>query len=559
MTTRERIICVVLAGFILVAGGGFLYYTFYAAPMASLEGEIEQAGKDVKKKLTELKTEKDKYDAIYVASPRLEQWAKISLPTGDSQDAEKVSKFQDRLQSRYGQFLDDQMRKAGFGAGGTPFTITPKELARKTGGLAGGAQGRPGNGKGPPYTAMSFTVQATGKYDNFVKMMEGFYKAPILHEIKNLTLEKAADSSRGKESTSKDLKATFIVEVLQVEGAEKRPESEALLDAGTGKGVPLELADGRYYREVLLKNDMFHGKPPPPKVEVKKKLERLKEMPELVRVETAPPKGPPREELRAVLGVIKLVQIAYNGKRWEAFYYDQGTGGADKMLVLGEGHEGHEGTRPERLREPPIPVGGPGRPGPGRPPGPIVRPAPPQIAARTFTIKDRYENTILKAEVINISTTRGIYFRADDHHIYRWGIGEFLDEAVSHPLAVVAEGDSVVLLKGIEEVDGLAIMSVGDVVSPFAPRPALGYGLGVGMAGLIAPSKTHAVTVASRNADAVARAGKPPVVEKVEEKTTTPEKPSEEMNEEEEQPNPDKPAKEKAVPARKDMAPANRG
>jgi hypothetical protein len=298
---------------------------------------------------------------------------------------------------------------------------------------------------------MSYTVTATGQYKNILQAMESLYRAPVLHEIKNFTLETQAAGSRG--GATKDLKATFIIEAIQVDGAEKRA---TLLPAPDKvKELPvLASASVRNYQYSLLQNDMFFGKPPP--IVVKKGPERIKEAPQALAKAPTPP--PPHEDLHYVLGVVKLVQLVHNGRRWEAFYYDQSVGGDDRMLTLG--FRNH------------------------------------------FEFKDRYGNVILKGEVLNIPSTQCLYFKADDGHLYCWKLGQFLDEAVRHPVEMIAEEKKAILVKGIDEVPGVAMMSRGDLWDTFGPRPAVGYGFGVGLAGQLGspPKINGGETIMSRNA-----------------------------------------------------------
>jgi hypothetical protein len=481
MTTRERIITIFLGGFIFVAVAGFLYFVFYARPMSAVQDSIDAARADVAKKRNTLEVEKAKNKLVTTASPRLEKWQDLSLPEMAGKDANKATAFQKKLQGDYLHILDDVMREAGFAANN--FTITPKELPKKSNTAM--SKG-PNAQKGPPYTAMSYTVTAKGPYKTVLTAMEKLYKVPVLHEIKSFTLEKEAET-RGNQTKSQDLKATFVVETLQVEGADKKRET-ALPSTPPSVAV---LADGREYLKSLIKYDMFFGKLPDKPVPVTKTVERLKVPPEAVAVAARPPDPKTKvEDIRYVLGVIKLTQLAHNGNRWEAFYYDQGVGGHDRMLNM-------------RLNR--------------------------------FEFKDKYDNVLVSGEVINLSTTRGLYFRADDKHVYRWGIGEYLDDALRRPLGVVAENKNVMLLKGVEEIDGLAVMSLGDTWSPFPPRPATDFNMYVGLAGALAtPVKVNdGVTVASRNAAVAEKLVRRVIVEekpKPEEKPAEPgeEKPGEE-------------------------------
>lgn len=477
MTTRERIITSALGTFIFVVVAGFLYFVFYARPMASVQDSIDMAQKEIDKKQGTLDAELARNKTVYRTSPRLEKWQELSLPT--AKDAKEAHPFQVRIQGDFQHLLESELVKAGFPPGG----ITAAELPKKT-----QQQGNRGLSaqKTVPYTPMKYTVSTKGTYETVLKAMENLYRLPVLHEIKSFTLEREGESSRGSSATpSKDLKVTFVIEALQVEGAEMRET----VQPKTTTSVATLASTQREYQKTLLHHDIFFGTPPKPKeVAVRIKPERIGEAPVLVvRVEPTPETPKPKvEDIAYVLGVIKLTTIAHTGSRWEAFYYDQGTGGYDRMLNM-------------RLNR--------------------------------FEFKDKYKNVLISGEVINISTTRGIYFRADDKHVYRWGLNESLGQVLQQPLAVVAETKTAMLLKGMEGVEGLAVMSVGDSWEPYPPRPASDLTLHLGLAShLAAPLKVNdGVTVASRNALVAEKIARRPIVEekKPEEKPVEEKKPAE--------------------------------
>src|SRR4029077_6599883 len=47
---------------------------------------------------------------------------------------------------------------------------------------------------------------------------------------------------------------------------------------------------------------------------------------------TGPAQARLTEDRIAVLGEVRLTMLAHNGRRWEAFLYDQGKGGEDRRL-----------------------------------------------------------------------------------------------------------------------------------------------------------------------------------------------------------------------------------
>jgi len=444
MTTRERSLAGIFGCLILGVAVGGPYYTLYHVPMNTLEREITDGNADFVKKSQAVRQEGENSKKLLDASPRLEKWQTLSLPDPGTTDTNKIHSFQDNLQGDYLKYLDGAMRKAGYS--GANFTITPKEISRKSATTQGSAVSA-NKSKAPPFLTYSYSVTATGPYKDLLAVMESLYKSPVLHEIKTLSIEKPDPKTSGTANLpAGSLKSIFTVEVLQVVGAEKYDgKKPPIPEPGTRIDVPVLASAGRDYQS-LTKIDMFQGKAQEPKKEVKKGPERLKDYPLLVEGPMVEPTVTAKktEPVREVLGVIKLTQITDNGRRWEAYCYNQATG-SERLLTLG------------------------------------IR--------RDFEFQDKYENVMLKGEVVNIATTRGIYFRSEGK-VYRWGIGETLEEATRRPLAIMAEGKKVLLLKGVEEVDGLAVMSLGDVGEPYSPRSPVPYGLGVGLAGLMPPTPT---------------------------------------------------------------------
>jgi hypothetical protein len=392
-------------------------------------------------------------------APRLSKWQTLSLPEPPSRDPKDIAGFTTDLHTEYEKFLDSMLRKLGFvsGTNGT-FAIYPKDPPMPEPGRpsAGGAAtpgssvpggNRAASSKGPPYLALNYTVVANGPYENLLKIIRDFHQAPVLHEIKSMTLERLNPNGKNGPKTS-DLKLELNIEVLQVQGAEKldgKTRKTPLADPATLGNLVLLPSQYSDFQP-LLKNNMFLGKPPPPKpIPTVRKAERLEEMPTLlVREEvTPPPPTRPREELRDVLAFVRLTTLSFDGLHWQASMVNQATADPERQLSLG--------------------------------------------SQSTFVIRDRFENALVEGKVINISTTLGIYFQTSDGKVYHWGSRESLYDALQNPLEIVAIDQEVVLLKNWREVEGLAVMSNGDVLATYGPRPAAAYGMGVGMAGMLLP------------------------------------------------------------------------
>src|SRR5262249_12117302 len=81
-----------------------------------------------------------------------------------------------------------------------------------------------------------------------------------------------------------------------------------------------------------------------------------------------------------VLRLVRLTTVSHNGRRWEAFLYDQAKGGKEMRLNLG-------------------------------------------LVLSEFTIQDKYETEVLKGEVALIDD-KGLVFKADGK-FYRVEVGEY--------------------------------------------------------------------------------------------------------------------------------------
>jgi len=461
MTTREKVMSVLLGGFIVVAGLGFLYYLFIYGPLVEMQGTVDNATNDIQAKKLELAKERAKNKAIVENSPRLGLASLISLPELDpalaKKEPQKLTTFREDLHRGYHKFLENSFVKAGFAhdkvkilAKAPPKVVLP--AAKGTG------VGRPGQ-KALPYVAMEYTIDATGPHEKMLAALREIQQAPVLHATKSITLERPLQPKPNMAKT--DLTLNLKIEVLQLQGAEKA-DPKAYVDIPKrieelrNKVNSLALLPSQYAdAQSLLKNDWFLGKPPPPPSY--RSAERIQEAPLLVQGE-GPATSPSarKEEPKDVLGVVKLVQVSHNGQRWIAYCYDQAKG-TEQTLNLG--------------------------------------------GLRGFEFKDRYDNPLLKGEVINISTTEGIYFKTPDGKVYRWGIGDVLLEATAQPLEVIAVDKKSILLKGLPDVVGLAVMSYGDVWYPYAPRPAAAYGMGAGLATLPTPKPRAGAATTSATKD----------------------------------------------------------
>ncbi len=362
-----------------------------------LHSQIAAAQDDIDKKQAELTKERQDRQGIFRRDPRLAHWERLSLPEDKNVEQELKAgrpieeikkRHEDAVQVDYERFLSDLVMRSGFAA--NTIKVSAAVADRKGGPIL--------TGKTPAYTRMTFTVQGQASLDAVVRMLQDFYRTPLLHEVRNLTLtSRPQQPNRGGPAAGPaafrpgaspggpaggaapglpaggalpgfppaggaaggggDLDVNMTVEALLVTGAEKR---DALLPESASAQVQMLPDPPRTYTDILDKN-MFTG------VAAQSKL---------------------TEDRTQVLAVVKLTAVWNAGRRWEATMYDQGKGGDEK-----------------------------------------------RVAERTltdFTIYDKYNNVLVEGKVVKMDGT-GIVFQTDNKY-YHWLLGDFLGTVLDAPL-----------------------------------------------------------------------------------------------------------------------------
>ena len=236
MTTRERTMAVILIAFILVAGGGFFGYQFVLAPLQARDGQIAAMNRDIADR-------QEKVAAIVKRKSELERWQRQSLPADV-----------DAARRDYEEELSKMLRASGFEAGS--LTIVPKPPDAKT--VPQLAT------KKPIYTKLIFTVQLKGDLASLVDFMGRFYKLRLLHQIRNMTVQKPVGSeirtaapggSPGNSTPSTDLDVTLTIEALVLDNAEQR--KTLLPDKAVD--VPSVLARSESQYAMIAGKNLFYG------------------------------------------------------------------------------------------------------------------------------------------------------------------------------------------------------------------------------------------------------------------------------------------------------------
>ncbi|MBX9624254.1 MAG: Ig domain-containing protein [Gemmataceae bacterium] len=264
MSTRERLMAVVLSVLIVAGVAGAAGYFLVYEPVGQKTAAADQLQKDI----DDLTAKRNQFAKD---RKRLDESKRRSLPPDEA-----------LARREYNEMLSRLLRRAGAPAG---FTVTP---------LAAPADRNVPTlpGKKPAYTKLATSVEFR-KADLWAvrEFLEGYYRLNLLHQITGISVkredETASAGTRTKAAPDrKDLTVKLTTEAIILDGAEPRmtllPVSAAFAAAGgqlgysavahtpeAGRGLtPLQLAPvlaarNRDYSFLAMK-DMFHGPLPPP-------------------------------------------------------------------------------------------------------------------------------------------------------------------------------------------------------------------------------------------------------------------------------------------------------
>jgi hypothetical protein len=196
MNTREKTLLLTLVTIILVGVFGFGGWKFVWEPYKTRKAMVAALTDTADKKQKELQDLKQ-------AQANMALYRSMSLPANA-----------DYARSEYGKYLRDMLSKNGLTDPVPTVTVTPADDKEQNKKLPGGAK------KEPPYQKVSVRVVAEGKLENVDKVLEEFYRTPLLHQIHDLTIERPlTPNGQGRE---RDVKLTMTIEALIVNGAQKR-------------------------------------------------------------------------------------------------------------------------------------------------------------------------------------------------------------------------------------------------------------------------------------------------------------------------------------------------
>ncbi len=192
MTRRERSLAVGIVAAAAVGGIAFLFYNAFWVPLQDLDASIVSLKQDVDGK-------EERVRKIEAAKGKLERWRQLSLPSQ-----------LDFSRREYEIYLSELVHDSGFGS---PVSVLPKAPEKSS-------QVIPG--KGPIYMRLPFTVQGRASLASLVDMLERFYRTPLLHQVKRISVTRP--STMGTQTPSSELDVHLTVEALIVAGAENRTE-----------------------------------------------------------------------------------------------------------------------------------------------------------------------------------------------------------------------------------------------------------------------------------------------------------------------------------------------
>jgi hypothetical protein len=319
MTQREKKLMTGLIGAVAMGGGAAILFLFALEPVKAASERVRNAQKQLDDKTAELLAEETQFDQMVKVNPRLRQWKHISLPprppslTGTQKMTEEHRKQHlPQLQVDYEKFLFSLMDRHRFKSDSIKVLSRPVEKQSTA------------KGKQAAYERIAFLVEGRGDLENVSNMLQEFHQAPLLHQIRGITVEAAA--LKGKNARESDLDVKMNVEALLVNGAIDRT---GLLPSKLTEPVRVLAEPARNYA-LMDKKNMFFGIKP--KVVVKSD-EPKKEIPKKVE----PVKPSPKEDPADVLNYVKVTMLCYDPdrRRWEATVYDQGKGGDETKLNTG--------------------------------------------------------------------------------------------------------------------------------------------------------------------------------------------------------------------------------
>ncbi len=207
MNSRERFLASILVVLLVVAGGGFGFVQLFWKPLENYQTRIAAENEEIATKMIQLKQARD-------SLVRLQRYRQMSLPADP-----------DRAKREYENFLNATLIKSGFATG--TFGVTSQGVDNRASPVT--------SGKKPIYTKLAFNADGTARLENVVRFLEAFYRTPLLHQIRDLSITRSntpnaprpgqvGPPAPGGNAPQKqnELQVHFKVEALIMAGADHR-------------------------------------------------------------------------------------------------------------------------------------------------------------------------------------------------------------------------------------------------------------------------------------------------------------------------------------------------
>jgi hypothetical protein len=197
MNHRERVLALIVVAVIIALGGGYLFNSLLLAPLDDREASIRQVNDEIDKKLSRI-------NEVNRERPKLERWRQMSLPADV-----------DLAQREYERYLTDLMSMSGFPPGS--YSVLPRPVDTKSGPTLGGKN------TPPIYTRLTFGLQAHTTLDNLIKMLDRFYRTGLMHQVKNLTIQRPITGPGPQQQQAQnELEISMTVDALIINGSGQR-------------------------------------------------------------------------------------------------------------------------------------------------------------------------------------------------------------------------------------------------------------------------------------------------------------------------------------------------
>jgi hypothetical protein len=362
MTQRERMLTTGVLALVALAGAAFLFNLFFLGPLAERGRAIETLRADVARK-------QERVDQIRGQKAKLDQWRHASLP-GDTDQEEYAS-----TRRRYTNYLHQLLQDANLAT--TSLRILPQKPDTK------GVPLLPG--KKPIYTKLTFTVDAArGNLGAIVQMLDRFYHAGLLHQVKKLSIQRPRTLTPDQQPD--DLNVSLTVEALVVNGTEPRSTLNYVDRRGVVLDTSLTVRGGPSVLGLALCTIAAPGGPLAPTP----LAQPARHYADLAARNPFYPSDDNKHELASdITQFVYLTDITTNAGRTEASLYDRG------------------GPSRTRLRA--------------------------SAGFDRFRVLDSKGNPVLNGKVIRIEA-RDVYFQVDGKY-YAIHLGQSLEEALRKPLS----------------------------------------------------------------------------------------------------------------------------